>query len=120
MSGCIIFNQLRIMVAFFIVGLNTVSFAQLPPLVNPDAWILNLSKSDEFNGSTLDTSKWWAIDPCNFTDSIHHGYNWSPSAYFRPQNVSLDSGNLIFTVDFNPDSLNDSVPCIHHHLYRFY
>ena len=89
-------------------------------LLDPNAWILDTSQSDEFNGTALDTSKWWAIDPCNFTDSIYHGYNWGSGDHFRPQNVSVNNGNAVLTIDYNPDSLNDSVPCFHHHLYRFY
>ena len=113
-------NHFQFLSAIFLLFISEISFAQKPPIEDPNAWILDTEKSDEFNGTALDTSKWWAINPCNFTDSIHHGYNWGSGDHFRPQNVSVSNGNVILTVDFNSDSLNDSIPCIHHHLYRFY
>ncbi len=95
--------------------------AQMPPAIDPGSWMLDDSRSDEFNGTMLDTVKWWAIDPCNYTDSIHHGYNWSGGCHFRPQNVSVVNGNAIITADYNSDSLNDSIPCYHYpNFYRFY
>jgi len=94
--------------------------AQVLPSQDPSSWILMASQSDEFDGSTLDTTKWWPVDPCNYTDSTGHGDNWSRGAFFRPQNVSLNNGNLVITIDYNPDSLSDSIPCIHHHTYPFY
>ena len=90
------------------------------PTIAPDKWILDESKSDEFNGSTLDTSKWWQINPCNDTAGIYHGYNWGPGDFFVPQNVSVSNGNLVLMVSYNPDSLNDSFPCLPlHHNYTF-
>ncbi len=94
--------------------------AQLPQVVISDSLILDESKSDEFNETYLDGSKWWCVDACNDTDSINRGYNWSAGAFFRPENVTVSNGNLELKVDFNPDSLDDSVPCIHHHPYTFY
>lgn len=98
-----------------------VLYAQLPPALQPDSWIPDTAKSDEFNDTILDASKWWKIDPCNYTDSIYHGYNWGSADHFRPENVSLSNGNLVLTADYNPDSLNDLVPCVHRNrFYRFY
>jgi len=113
-------NLFQLFSTIFLLFILEIGFAQRPPIEDPCAWILDAAKSDEFNGTEVDTSKWWIIDPCNFTDSIHHGYNWGSGAHFNTHNVSENNGNAVLTVNFNPDSLNDSVPCIHHHLYRFY
>jgi len=97
---------------------NVVS-AQSPPEIHSGSWILDESNSDEFNGSSLDTSKWWQTDACTFTDSIRHGYN-GEGAFFNPGNVSVNDGNLILKIDYNPDSLDLSFPCTHFHVYHFY
>src|SRR5258708_6934824 len=82
--------------------------ASSQPTLHPDHWMLDASKSDEFSGSTLDTSKWWAIYPCEFTNGIPHGYNGTAGSFFRPENVSVNNGNLVFKVEYNPDTANDS------------
>ncbi len=103
----------------FITSSGCAIYAQSSPSVAPDDWILNTGKSDEFNGSTLDSSKWWTIDACFYTDSIRHGFNGGEGAFYRSQNVSVSNGNLDLTVDYNPDSLTYSYPCLHYHSYPF-
>jgi len=100
---------------------ENVLYAQLPSGIDPaaDHWILNAAKSDEFNGSSLDTTKWWYEDPCTMTDSMWHGFN-SPGSFNRPQNVSLDSGNLVLKIEVNLDSADWNYPCKHYNNYPFW
>jgi len=93
--------------------------AQSLPEIHSGTWVPDESKSDEFNGSSLDTSKWWKIDACAYTDSIRHGYN-GEGAFYIPDHVSVSNGNLVLKIDYNPDSSDLSFPCTHYHLYPFY
>lgn len=71
--------------------------AQLPPTVDTH-WELNTIKSDEFNSTTLDITKWDALDPWNGI-----GFNWGGGQWFRPNNVSVDGNNLQLKVEeINP------------------
>jgi len=69
---------------------------QIPPNLD-DNWKLNTTKSDEFNSTTLDNSKWDMLDPWNGV-----GYNWGGGQYFRPANVSVDGNNLQLKVEDIP------------------
>lgn len=66
---------------------------QIPPNLDNN-WVLNTTKSDEFNSNTLDNSKWDKLDPGNGV-----GYNWGGGQYFRPVNVSVYSNNLQLKVE---------------------
>ncbi len=105
---------------FFLLLFAFSRTASSQPTADPDRWIHDSSKSDEFNGSDLDTTKWWQINACTFTNGIPHGYNGGDGAFFIPQNVSVESGNLVLKVDYNQDSLSDSFPCVHYSRYPFY
>jgi beta-glucanase (GH16 family) len=109
-----------IMVFAALTGFNINLHAQIPQVVLDDNLISDFTKSDEFNGSSLDTNKWFYIDACNDTDSIKHGFNWGGGEFCRPQNVSVGGGNLVLKVEYNPDSLDTLSPCLHHHSYPFY
>jgi|AntRauTorckE6833_2_1112554.scaffolds.fasta_scaffold00890_7 beta-glucanase (GH16 family) len=73
----------------FMMNLN----AQIPPNLDGN-WELNTAKSDEFNSTTLDNSKWNALDPWSGI-----GYNWGGGQYFRPANVSVDGNYLQLKVE---------------------
>lgn len=66
---------------------------QIPPNLD-DNWELNTTKSDEFNSTTLDDSKWDELAPWYGV-----GYNWGGGQYFRPANVSVDGNNLQLKVE---------------------
>lgn len=59
--------------------------------INDDNWELVSSKSDEFDGTTLDATKWESL---NIFTSPAIGCNWGGGSCFTPNNVSLDSGLL--------------------------
>lgn len=66
---------------------------QIPPTLDNN-WRLNTSKSDEFNSTTLDNSKWDALNPSNGI-----GYNWGGGGIFRPSNVIVDGNDLLLKVE---------------------
>lgn len=66
--------------------------AQIPPNLD-DNWQLNTLKSDEFDGTSLNTSKWDALNPPSI------GYDWGEGTHFRPANVSVDGSNLKLKVE---------------------
>ena len=53
-----------------------------------DNWKYMPEYSDEFNGKTLDTVKWYPFNP---------GWKGRAPGYFSPANVSVKRGNLILT-----------------------
>ncbi len=112
--------RLYITVLIFHTCFTKIADAQVSPNLEPGFWIRDTAKSDEFNGSTLDTGKWWTIDPCTVTDDIAHGYNIGGATIFRTQNVSVSNGSLVLKAEYNPDSLDPFHPCVNHHIHPFY
>lgn len=86
-SALLLFN-------LFSTYMITSLHCQVPPCLDNN-WILKQSKSDEFNGTTLDNSKWDALNPSNGI-----GYNWGGGAYFRPASTNVD-----VTVNIKADEL---------------
>lgn len=84
-------NSIYSLIVSFIGAFLTLS-AQ-PPSADPN-WQLNTLKSDEFNGTSLDLSKWHAIN-------VYNGdcCNWGGNSLFVPSNVSVNGGTLIFKTD---------------------
>ncbi len=74
-------------------GFMMLVYGQIPPNLD-DNWELNTTKSDEFNSTTLNSSKQDELDPWNGV-----GYNWGGGQYFRPANVSVDGNNLQLKVE---------------------
>jgi len=73
---------------------------QIPAHLDEDNWVLNTTKSDEFDGIVLDNSKWDALDP---TLNPPIGCNcWGGGAIFRPINVSVDGNYLNLEVEDKP------------------
>jgi beta-glucanase (GH16 family) len=67
----------------------------------------NLIWSDEFNGSTLDTSKW--IHDIG-TGSQYGLYGWGNSElqYYQPQNTILNNGSVKIIANLEPNGIVDS------------
>ena len=83
--------------------LETISENQeLLPLSDPEnegGWILNEDISDEFEGTSIDTTKWF-VEGQNGDYYIWKGR--APSQYV-PHNVILENGNLIIKTQWEPD-----------------
>ena len=77
----------------FLYCFNYNSYSQVSPLTDNN-WVINSSKSDEFNAFSLDLTKWDALDPPNGI-----GHNWGGGGLFRPSNVSVDGSNLQLKVE---------------------
>ena len=68
--------------------LNVVVSAQPPDPPLGKRWILNEAFSDEFNGTELDTSKWY---------DHHPTWNGRPPGIFLPSQVSVENGYMSIT-----------------------
>ena len=66
---------------------NNPKLVTVCPLAGTD-WRFIPELSDEFNGSALDTAKWYPYNP---------GWKGREPGYFSPANVSVRQGNLILT-----------------------
>ncbi len=66
--------------------------AQSP--IKDNNWQLNSAMSDEFNGTSLNTSLWQALDCYSLI-----GCNWGGSSAFSSQNVSVSNGVLHLKCD---------------------
>ncbi|MEM6841321.1 MAG: beta-porphyranase B [Bacteroidota bacterium] len=62
------------------------SYAQTPPAPEGYEWMKNESFSDEFNGLSLDTTKWYDRSP--------YWVHGRPPATFRAYSVSVKDGNM--------------------------
>ncbi len=73
-----------------------------PPFV-PSDWIPFAAMTDEFNGSALDSTKWWAYDARDDGSVIWQG---RAPALFHPGNVSVSDGKLklAMTPDGGPNN----------------
>lgn len=68
-------------------------------LENKDGWVLNEEISDEFKGTSIDTSKW-------FVEGLNNEYYiWKGRApsQFVPHNVSVEDGKLKLRTAWEPD-----------------
>jgi beta-glucanase (GH16 family) len=75
---------------FLLIGLIQICLAvnvlgQLP--YNDSAWQYQAAESDDFNGSVLNTTKWWSDNQPNV---------WT---YLKPTNVQVNNGKLKLLVD---------------------
>lgn len=85
-------KMLLVLVIVTSSSLCLMLYAQAP---SHDAnWEINLSKSDEFGGTLLNTSKWHALN-CPSGDCC----NWGGSSAFSNQNVSVSGGILSLKCD---------------------
>lgn len=81
----------------FVIWVSSAKVMLLCGQIAPDLdanWVLNEIKSDEFNSTNLDKTKWNELDPNNGV-----GYNWGGGERFRPANVSVDGNNLQLKVE---------------------
>jgi beta-porphyranase len=75
-------NQILSMVML----LNLTGIFAQPPAPTGYKWIKNNIFSDEFNGTSIDTAKWYARSP--------YWKNGRPPATLREENVSVKNGSL--------------------------
>lgn len=66
---------------------------------NKDGWVLNEDISDEFEGTSIDTTKWF-VEGQNGDYYIWKGR--APSQYV-PHSISVNDGKLIITTRWEPD-----------------
>ena len=66
---------------------------------NDGGWILNEVLSDEFDGSELDTARWF-IEGQNEEYYIWKG---RPPSQFVPHNVNVKEGKLVITSQWEPE-----------------
>lgn len=78
-----------------IILLRYITFVngQIPPSIDYN-WELNLVKSDEFNDTMFDTSKWDKLNP-----AMGIGYNWGGGQIFIPSHVLVDGKYLILKAE---------------------
>lgn len=62
-------------------------------------WILNEEVSDEFEGATLDTTKWWVEG----TSGTYKHWKGRAPSQFSPHNVRVEDGKLHITTRWEPD-----------------
>lgn len=85
-----------------IVGKEPIKASKFYPysdLENIGGWVLNEDISDEFEGTTIDTTKWF-VEGQNGDYYIWKGR--APSQY-APHNVIVENGNLILKTQWEPD-----------------
>lgn len=94
-------KYLLIIVGFIFISMNLC--AQQPaPFSDPEnkgGWVLNEEISDEFNGTELDTNKWF-IEGLNGDYYIWKG---RAPAQFVPHNVIVEDGKLKLRTQWEPD-----------------
>lgn len=66
---------------------------------NKEGWVLNEAISDEFEGTTIDSTKWF-VEGQNGDYYIWKG---RPPSQFVPHNVNVRDGKLIITSQWEPD-----------------
>ncbi|MBU2924262.1 Ig-like domain-containing protein [Colwellia sp. 1_MG-2023] len=81
--------------------LSTVSQADemVLPLSDPEnnnGWVFNETFSDEFNGNTLDETKWYALGETS-------NYWKGRGAQYAPHNVRIEDGKLKIKTQWEPD-----------------
>jgi beta-glucanase (GH16 family) len=113
-------EQMKIFLHFFLFLFLQNFCLTAQPSLHPEKWTLDNQKSDEFSGSQLDTSKWWKLNACAYTDSVRHGNIGGNGAVWLEENVYLQNGDVVFKVELNPDSENLTYPCERFNVYPFY
>ena len=73
------------------IFLTRIYLYSQPESFNPAEWDMIVSKSDEFSGSSIDTSRWEILDKDQ--------YPWGWGFCFRKDQVLLDSGYLYLKVE---------------------
>lgn len=90
-----------LVITFLLIGIISIK-AQNYPLSDPsnnDGWILNSEMSDEFNGTTLDKTKWWILGENN--DYRNKWKGRAPGQY-SGNNVEVTGGDLIIKSKWEP------------------
>lgn len=80
------------------------SWGQASPLPASDPenqanWILNAKVSDEFNGDSLDLTKWYVSG----TDGQFYIWKGRAPSQFAPHNAYLEDGKLVIRTQWQPD-----------------
>ena len=84
----------------FYIGTTIAQNYPLSDPSNTDGWILNQLLSDEFNGVSLDKSKWWILGENN---DYRNKWKGRSPAQFAPHNVKLENGDLVLSSKWDPD-----------------
>jgi len=92
----------RLLLPLVIWGLALSLSAQNYPLSDPDnigGWTLNTHMSDEFDGTSLDKSKWWILGENN-----DYRTKWKGRApgQFVSHNVKVEGGELVLMSQWEP------------------
>ena len=88
------------------------AYAQSIPLAidaNEHGWVLNESVSDEFNGDTIDSDKWFVLGTNG--DYRNRWKGRAPSQYVA-ENVSVGDGFLTITTKWDPEFAFSNQPLI--------
>lgn len=67
--------------------------------LNTENWVLNTSLSDDFNGSTIDESKWIIQGKDN---QYQNGFKGRAPSQFVPSSVSVENGYFTITTKWDP------------------
>lgn len=81
----------------------TSLYGQNYPMSDPSntgGWKFNNYISDEFNGSSLDKSKWWILGE---NDDYRHKWKGRAPGQFAAHNVRVENGDLILTSQWEPN-----------------
>ncbi|MBB3699916.1 family 16 glycosylhydrolase [Flammeovirga yaeyamensis] len=86
-----------------LMALTTTSLFAQNPVSDPDnkeKWIFNETLSDEFDGNTLDKSKWWILG-----ENGDYRSKWKGRApgQFVAENVHVREGELVIQSKWDPD-----------------
>lgn len=85
-----------------ILSIPNLVFPQSP--ATDPTWQLNTAMSDEFNGSSVDNTKWQILN-CGTPGTL----NWGGSSAFCSSNTSVSGGYLQFMVDSSTWCFNNHV-----------
>ncbi len=93
--------QTIIALSTLLIGFSELQ-AQVYPVSDPgnsSGWILNENLSDEFEGTTLDKSKWWILG-----ENGDYRNKWKGRApgQFAAHNVRVENGDLILSSQWEP------------------
>ncbi|MGA9637472.1 T9SS type A sorting domain-containing protein [Flavobacterium sp.] len=96
-----LFFQLPLLLVVLTCNLAAIQAQNYPASdpTNTAGWNLNTYLSDEFNGTTLDKTKWWILG-----ENGDYRSKWKGRApgQFAPHNVRVENGDLILSSKWEP------------------
>ncbi|MBM3209759.1 glycoside hydrolase family 16 protein [Candidatus Saccharibacteria bacterium] len=102
------------LICLFLLGsiIASVSFITLHPTVSQSASQYSLVWSDEFNGSSVDSSKWTVVNQTRSTESHHQGRYQTANVTVRDGNAQIITKRHCVTGSELPSASNQSTaPC---------